>query len=248
MEVILLERIESLGVLGETVRVKPGYARNYLLPQGKALRATKDNIAYFETQRAALEKQNEEKRKEAEKQAKKLENLKIVIIRHAAEGGHLYGSVSSRDIAEGITAETKVAVDRNQVTLNDAIKSIGLFPVNVTLHPEVKVSVTVNIARSEEEAKTQAKTGRALVAAVGKTIEETATEAAEAAKAAFLEEEAFRAERERIAESSEEDAEESAERARKAAARAAKKAAKAQENGKESSEEGAEEPSQDDEG
>lgn len=164
MEVILLQRVDSLGNMGEKVRVKPGYARNYLLPQGKALRATEKNVAYFESQKAGLEKLNAERRAEAEKEAKKLEGMKVTIIRHASEAGQLYGSVSTRDIAEGINAQGKAEVARTMVTLSTTIKSVGLFPATVALHPEVKTEITVNVARSEEEAKVQLETGRALVA------------------------------------------------------------------------------------
>ncbi len=182
-EIILLERIESLGQMGDVVKVKSGYARNFLLPKKKALRATKENVAFFETQKKALEATNLKKRDEAEKLAKKVDGLKVVIIRQAAEAGQLFGSVSSRDIAEAITA-AGVKVERNQVQVNQAFKLIGLFPVSVALHPEVKSTVTLNIARSEEEAATQEKTGKALIATSGR--EEAAAEAqakAEAAKA-----------------------------------------------------------------
>lgn len=164
MEVILLERVENLGAMGQTVRVKPGYARNYLLPQKKALRATNENKAFFDAQRAELEKRNAEKRAEAEKLAKKLDGAKISLIRNAAEGGQLYGSVTTRDIADAVVEQTKVPVERAMVMLNQGFKMIGLFPVTLMLHPEVKVDVTINIARTEQEAKIQADTGRALVA------------------------------------------------------------------------------------
>jgi len=156
-EIILLERVEKLGQMGDVVKVKPGYARNFLLPQRKALRATKENISFFEAQRKILEAQNLERKADADKVAKKLDGLKVVIVRQAAESGHLYGSVSSRDIADAIESSAKIAITRNQVLMNTAFKSIGLFQVNLSLHPEVKVSLTLNIARSEEEAKTQEK-------------------------------------------------------------------------------------------
>lgn len=162
-EIILLERVEKLGKMGEVVKVKPGFARNFLLPQRKALRATKENLAYFEAQRKALEAQNNERKAEAEKEAKKLENLKVVILRQASEAGHLYGSVASRDIADAIAADAKITIARNQVQMNDAFKSIGMFPVKVALHPEVKVEIMLNIARSAEEAKIQEKTGKAVI-------------------------------------------------------------------------------------
>lgn len=162
-EIILLERIEKLGKMGETVKVKPGFARNFLLPQKKALRATKENIAYFEAQRHALEAQNGERRAQAEALSKKIDGLKVVILRQASEAGHLYGSVTSRDIADAVAEASGVTVARNQVDLNDAFKAIGLFPVKISLHPEVKVQLTLNIARSAEEAKTQEKTGKAVI-------------------------------------------------------------------------------------
>ena len=181
MQVILLERVDNLGTIGDVVKVRPGFARNYLLPQKKALRATKDNIAYFETQKVGIEKANAEKRKEAEKRAEKLKGLTVNVIRLASEGGQLFGSVSSRDIADAINASGKEQVERNQVIVNIAFKTLGLFPVTVVLHPEVKVDVTINIARTEEEAKVQAKTGKALtVDSSGRptnTVEEPAKDA-----------------------------------------------------------------------
>ncbi len=162
-EIILLERVEKLGKMGDVVKVKPGYARNFLLPQRKALRATKENLAYFEGQRAALEKLNGERKAEAQKLSTKLEGLKLMIIRQASEAGSLYGSVASRDIADALAANAQITIARNQVDLNDAIKSIGLFPVKITLHPEVKVQITLNIARSAAEAATQEKTGKAAI-------------------------------------------------------------------------------------
>ncbi|MDY0029883.1 MAG: 50S ribosomal protein L9 [Pseudobdellovibrionaceae bacterium] len=162
-EIILLEKVENLGKMGDTVKVKPGYARNFLLPQKKALRATKENVAYFEAQRQALEGLNAERRAEAEKEAKKIDGAKVIVIRQASEAGHLYGSVASRDIAEAIAATCGVTINRSQVEMNAAFKAIGLFPVKISLHPEVKVQITLNIARSAEEAKTQEKTGKAVI-------------------------------------------------------------------------------------
>lgn len=162
MQVVLLERVEHLGNLGDVVAVKPGYARNYLLPQAKALRATKNNLALFEKSKADLEAANAAKRGEAEKIAKTLEGKSFVLIRQASEAGHLYGSVSNRDIADSL-AEAKHDVVRNQVRLNQAIKTLGLFQIPIMLHPEVPVTVTVNIARSNEEAEIQAKTGKAVI-------------------------------------------------------------------------------------
>jgi len=228
MEVILLERIESLGHMGETVKVKPGYARNYLLPQKKALRATKDNVAYFESQRAALEKVNDEKKSDATKQTKKLEKLKVALIRHAAESGHLYGSVSSRDIAEVVSAASGVNIHRNMVSISHPLKTIGLFPVTIALHPEVKIDVTINIARSEDEAKVQAKIGKALIAETDQQIAAAAA-ANDDAKAALLEEGALKAEQEGEVEAAEKAAADAEKSAKKAKARKPKKEAKADE-------------------
>lgn len=162
MEVILLERVPNLGQLGQIVNVKPGYARNYLLPTKKALRATKENMAYFERQKSFIEQTNAERRSEAAKLGAKIEGTSVVIVRQAAETGQLYGSVSARDIADALSAQG-FTVDRAHVVLNQAIKNLGLFSVAISPHPEVSVSITVNIARSEDEAKTQAERGEALV-------------------------------------------------------------------------------------
>ncbi|MCB5176839.1 MULTISPECIES: 50S ribosomal protein L9 [Microvirga] len=156
MEVILLERVAKLGQMGETVKVRPGYARNYLLARGKALRATKANKEHFEAQRAQLEARNLERRKEAEAVGEKLDGQSFTIIRQAGETGVLYGSVSTRDLAEIMTAGG-FTVDRNQVVLNQPIKTLGLHAVPVSLHPEVEVQVTINVARSPEEAERQAR-------------------------------------------------------------------------------------------
>jgi large subunit ribosomal protein L9 len=183
-EIILLERIERLGKMGDVVKVKPGYARNFLLPQRKALRATKENLSYFEGQRKVLEAQNAERKAEAQKVASKLEGLKVMIIRQASEAGSLYGSVASRDIADALASGSQITIARNQVDLNDAIKSIGLFPVKITLHPEVKVQITLNIARSAAEAATQEKTGKAAIVDYKADGKKAAKEQAEAALAA----------------------------------------------------------------
>ncbi|NBX66323.1 MAG: 50S ribosomal protein L9 [Proteobacteria bacterium] len=183
MQVILLEKIERLGTLGEEVKVRDGFARNYLLPQRKALRATEANRAYFQREKAALEAANAKKREAAEKESKKLNDVSVVIIRQASEAGHLYGSVSTRDIADAVAASTKVSVDRNHVVLNSPLKVLGLFPVTIALHPEVKVSVTVNIARTEEEAAIQKKTGKALVKSDGEDKAEKAEAKADEAVA-----------------------------------------------------------------
>ncbi|WP_186417550.1 50S ribosomal protein L9 [Bosea sp. CS1GBMeth4] len=155
MEVILLERVAKLGQMGETVRVRDGYARNFLLARGKALRATEENKKRFETQRAQLEARNLELKREADSVAESLDGQSVVILRQSGESGVLYGSVSTRDIAEALSAEG-FSVDRNQVTLNTPIKTLGLHSVPVVLHPEVSVSITVNVARSAEEAERQA--------------------------------------------------------------------------------------------
>ncbi|MEM1283804.1 MAG: 50S ribosomal protein L9 [Pseudomonadota bacterium] len=155
MDIILLERVAKLGQMGETVKVKDGYARNFLLPQGKALRATKANLSKFEAERAQLEARNLERKQEAESVASTLDGSSYVIIRSAGETGQLYGSVAARDVAEVATAEG-VSVGRSQVRLDRAIKTIGLHEVAIQLHPEVEVTVTVNVARSDDEAERQA--------------------------------------------------------------------------------------------
>jgi len=162
MEVILLERVAKLGQMGDTVKVRSGYARNFLLPRGKALRATEANKKHFEQQRAQLEARNLERRKEAEAVAEKLDGQSFVILRQSGETGVLYGSVSTRDLAEVMT-EGGFTVDRNQIVLNAPIKTLGLHKVPVALHPEVEVTVTVNVARSPEEAERQAR-GEAVTA------------------------------------------------------------------------------------
>ncbi|MFN4311203.1 MAG: 50S ribosomal protein L9 [Ferrovibrio sp.] len=154
MEVILLERVEKLGQMGEVVKVKDGYARNFLLPRKKALRATEANKKVFETQRAQLEAQNLAKKGEAEKVAVKMEGLSVALLRQAGDSGQLYGSVSARDIADAITA-AGFTVSRNQVNLTTPIKAVGVYAVKVSLHPEVSVEVKVNVARSEAEAEKQ---------------------------------------------------------------------------------------------
>ncbi len=188
MDVILLERIETLGQMGEVVKVKPGYARNFLLPQKKALRATKDNLAYFESQRAQLEAQNLKRRQDAEGVSGKMTNVTVVILRQAGETGQLYGSVSPRDIADAVTA-AGYTIDRRQVLLDQAIKTLGLFKTRVALHPEVFVNVTVNVAQSEEEAAMQA-AGKAPQAGAAAAAEEAASAeaTAEAAELAPAEE------------------------------------------------------------
>jgi large subunit ribosomal protein L9 len=188
MEVILLERVSKLGHMGEVVKVKEGYARNFLLPRGKALRANDANKAKFEAQRATLEAKNADARKGAEAEAKKVDGKSFVIIRQAGESGQLYGSVSPRDIAEAASAATGVAVNRNHVELLSPIKTIGVYTLALALHPEVSVNVQVNVARSEDEAAAQARgevlTGPASDRAEVRAQAEALFEEAEAERAA----------------------------------------------------------------
>ncbi|MCC5967061.1 MAG: 50S ribosomal protein L9 [Natronohydrobacter sp.] len=172
MQVILLERVAKLGQMGDVVNVKPGYARNYLLPQGKALRASDDNIKSFEHRKSELEAQNLETRKEAQAVADKLEGASYVVIRQASDGGALYGSVSPRDVAE-LLAEAGVKVEKRQIVIATPIKTLGLHKALINLHPEVEVEVGLNVARSPEEAEVQAS---------GKSIQELAAEEEAAAE------------------------------------------------------------------
>jgi large subunit ribosomal protein L9 len=167
MQVVLLERVAKLGQMGEVVQVRDGYARNFLLPQGKALRATEGNLKRFETERAQIEVRNLELKKEAEAVAVRLDGQAFVVIRSASDGGALYGSVTTRDIAEAATAGG-FSLDRRQIVLDHPIKDLGLHPVSVVLHPEVETTISVNVARSTEEATLQAS---------GKTIQELQAEA-----------------------------------------------------------------------
>ncbi len=173
MQVILMERVAKLGQMGDVVDVKPGFARNFLLPQGKAMNATDANRAQFDAQKAQLEARNLETKKEAEALADKLGGQQFIVIRQASDAGALYGSVTTRDAAEAATAEG-FSVDRGQVALERPIKYLGLHDVLVTLHPEVDVTFTLNVARSTEEAELQAS---------GKSIQELAAE--EEAEAEF---------------------------------------------------------------
>ena len=167
MQVILLERVAKLGQMGDVVAVKDGYARNFLLPQGKALRASEANIASFETQKAQLEARNLETKKEAEALSEKLDGQQFIVIRSASDAGALYGSVTPRDAADAATAEG-FSVDKKQIVLAKPIKDLGLHDVHVKLHPEVEATIQLNVARSEEEAELQAS---------GKSIQELAAEA-----------------------------------------------------------------------
>ncbi|MCB2102815.1 MAG: 50S ribosomal protein L9 [Rhodobacterales bacterium] len=184
MQVILLERIEKLGQMGDVVSVKPGYARNFLLPQKKALRATDENRKHFDTQRAQLEAANLERRSEAEAVAAKMTDVVVTLVRQAGEAGQLYGSVNARDVAVAVT-EAGYTVVRSQVALAQPIKTLGLHDVVVNLHPEVAVTVTANVARSMEEAEIQAQTGKALVGM--EEEDEHEEEAAEEQAAAMFE-------------------------------------------------------------
>jgi len=172
MQVILLERVAKLGQMGDVVNVKPGYARNYLLPQGKALRASDDNIKSFEHRKSELEAQNLETRKEAQAVADKLEGASYIVIRQASDGGALYGSVSPRDVAD-LLAEAGVKVEKRQIVIATPIKTLGLHKSLIHLHPEVEVEIGLNVARSAEEAEVQAS---------GKSIQELAAEEEAAAE------------------------------------------------------------------
>ena len=163
MQVILLERVPHLGQMGDVVNVKPGYARNFLLPRGKALRATEANLKAFEERRKEIEARNLARRKEAEAVREKVDGAKLVIVRQAGAAGQLYGSVRPRDIVEAL-AEQGVSIDRSQVVLDHPIKTIGIFDVTLRLHGEVEATVKVNVARSEGEAEEQWKLGHALIA------------------------------------------------------------------------------------
>jgi len=167
MQVILLERVTKLGQMGDVVNVKQGYARNFLLPQGKALRASDANIAQFETQKSQLEATNLESRKEAEAAADKLNGQQLIVIRSASDAGALYGSVTTRDAADAAN-EAGFTIDRKQIILQRPIKDLGVHTVSIRLHPEVEAEIELNVARSAEEAELQA---------AGKSIQELAAEA-----------------------------------------------------------------------
>ncbi|MEO0393195.1 MAG: 50S ribosomal protein L9, partial [Pseudomonadota bacterium] len=162
LDVILLERVENLGQMGDVVKVKPGFARNFLLPQGKALRANDDNMKFFESQKKELEAHNLKRREEAQSVGEKMDGQELVLVRQAGESGQLYGSVTARDVADALN-QAGFKVGRGQVVLNQAIKTLGLFDIRVSLHPEVAVTVNVNIARSADEAVIQRERGGALV-------------------------------------------------------------------------------------
>jgi large subunit ribosomal protein L9 len=162
MEVILLERIEKLGQMGDVVNVKPGFARNFLLPRGKALRANEANRAHFEVQRVQLEAVNLEQRSEAQAIADKMTDVNVILVRQAGDTGQLYGSVNARDISDALT-EIGYTISRNQVRQASPIKNLGLHLVSILLHPEVMIEVTANVARSVEEAAIQSETGMAMI-------------------------------------------------------------------------------------
>lgn len=186
MEIILMERIDKLGQMGDVVNVKDGYARNYLLPQKKALRATEANRERFAQERVQLEARSLEKRTEAEAVAAKFEGLSVVMLRQAADSAQLYGSVNSSDVARAVD-EAGFSVERSQVKLGATIKTLGIHTVPISLHPEVSVNVTINVARSAEEAELQAQAGEALTAA---EAADAAAQAAEPAVEHFFEEDA----------------------------------------------------------
>jgi large subunit ribosomal protein L9 len=189
MEVILLERVAKLGQMGDVVRVKDGFARNYLLPKGKALRATKENKSRFDTMKVELEARNLEQKSEAQKVAGKLNGQSFTVLRQAAEGGQLYGSVSPRDLAELVSAKG-FSLNRSQIALHNPIKAIGMHKVPITLHPEVEVSITVTVARNADEAQRLA---RGEDISVARDEAEEAAEAAQAAAEAFFDPEAAEA-------------------------------------------------------
>ena len=186
MEVILLERVAKLGQMGDVVRVKDGFARNYLLPKGKALRATKENTSRFETMKVDLEARNLEQKGEAQKVAEKLDGQKFTVLRQAAEGGQLYGSVSPRDLAD-LVSEKGFAISRSQIALNTPIKAIGMHKVPISLHPEVEVSISVTVARNADEAERLAR-GEDIT--IARDDAEEAAEEAQAAAEAFFDPEA----------------------------------------------------------
>lgn len=187
MEIILLERVEKLGQMGDVVSVKPGYARNYLLPQGKALRANKVNLEKFETEKSQREADNLARRSDAETESGKMDGLAVSMVRAASEMGQLFGSVTSRDISDAVT-EAGFTITRSQVVMDKSIKTLGLHDTRIRLHPEVTVTVKVNVARSLDEAETQLRTGVAVTGMIDDDddddfVEEVAAEEAPAVEA-----------------------------------------------------------------
>ena len=187
MQVILLERVENLGAIGDVVKVRDGFARNFLLPQKKALRANEENKKLFEARRAEIEARNAETRSTAEKASKKVDGESYVLIRQAGEAGQLYGSVSSRDIADEIN-KTGAKIDRAAVVLDKPIKTIGLYDVRVRLHAEVSVNVKVNVARSQDEAERQARGENVIASAVEAERAQADAQAKDLAASAFKDE------------------------------------------------------------
>ena len=175
MQVVLLERIEKLGQMGDVVNVKNGFARNYLVPQGKAMRATKENLAEFERRRVQLEAANLKRKEEAQGMVGRVDGRTVVVVRQAGEGGQLYGSVNARDIADALGA-AGVTIDRRQVRLDESIKTLGMHSVRIALHPEVHAQIVVNVARSPEEAEMQANPELAAAAAAAEAAEAAETE------------------------------------------------------------------------
>lgn len=210
MQIILLERVEKLGQMGDEVTVKPGFARNFLLPKGKAVRATEANRKRFEEQRADLEARNLERKSEAERVAKDLDGMAVVLIRAASDTGQLYGSVNARDIAD-IVAENGITISRNQVTMDRPVKTIGIFDFRIVLHPEVAVTIQVNVAQSAEEAEAQAERHARGEAAVVTEAERAAMDMAEEAERQAAEVAAAAAELESEAEAEASPAPEAAE-------------------------------------
>lgn len=186
MDVVLLERIEKLGQMGDVVSVRPGHARNFLIPQGKALRASKDNVAQFEAERAEREARNADRRSDAEKAGEGIEGAHVILIRQASDNLQLYGSVKAHDIADGLIAQG-FEIDRRSVVLPAPIKTLGLHEVHARLHPEVVVTVVANVARTQDEAEIQKETGHA----VGRMVEEEEEVVAAPAIEEMVEEEAL---------------------------------------------------------
>ena len=206
MEVILLERIEKLGQMGDVVNVKPGFARNFLLPQKKAMRATEENKSHFEEQRAQLEASNIKHRDEAAKVGEKMDGLMVTLIRQAGEAGQLYGSVNAANVADEVAA-AGFTVERKQVELPHPIKALGVYTVRVDLHPDVSIGVGVNVARTEDEAKTQAKTGKAVVQTDEDEAKTAENDAKEDKVTAAIDEEAIQEQAEEIFDKPEEEIE-----------------------------------------
>jgi large subunit ribosomal protein L9 len=188
MQIILLERIERLGIIGDVVRVKPGFARNFLLPQGKAMRVTKENLAYFELQKAHIEAENIKNRDEAQKVGAKLEGTVLTVIRQAGQSSQLYGSVSAKDISDTFKTEN-VDVNRQQVKIDDPIKMLGLHEVRIYLHPEVSIKITINVAQTADEAAAQLKASQEAATAMEREEQEVFAKKKAEKKVRFADEE-----------------------------------------------------------